>query len=369
MSTTAMKTPCKLGVGGGDCLDGFGARLKAARKMAGMSLQELADATGNLVTKQAISKYEKGKMLPGSDILDAFSKALGVKSGYFYRQPQVQLNGLEFRKRARLTKKDENRVKHLTLDFLERFIEIENVMGQQTVFENPLKKAPIEIHDDVEAAVMLLREKWKLGIAPVSNLMELLEENGVKILEVDLPEQFDGLSAWADAIPVIAVNKNHDLVRKRFTIVHELAHLMLNLKACTPNDLEKLCHNFAGAFLIPKEKMIEELGTHRSRITLFELKRLKGIYGISIMALMVRAKHLKIIRDAVYKKFFVLANKSGWRSGKAPEPGDYVGREYANRFSQLVSWAVSEDIITMSKGAELMNEMLPEFRKGFQIAA
>lgn len=350
-------------------MDGFGERLKAARKMAGMSLQKLSDRTGNIVSKQAISKYEKGKMFPGSDILIAISNALGVKTGFFYRQSQVKLTGLEFRKKSRLRKRDEERVKYQTLDFLERFIEIENVMGQQTPFANPLKNAVIENQKGVEKAAMLLRKAWGLGTAPVSNLMELLEDQGVRILEVDLPEEFDGLSAWADGIPVITVNKNHDLVRKRLTIVHELAHLMLNFKECTQDNLEKLCHNFAGAFLIPKEKMIEEIGAHRSRITFLELKKLKGIYGISLMALMVRARNLGIISDSVYKRFFILANKNGWRSGRVEEPGHYVGREYANRFWQLVSWAVAEDIITMSKGAELMNVKLPEFRKGFQIAA
>lgn len=349
-------------------MDGFGERLKSARKMAGMSLQELADATGNLISKQAISKYEKNKMFPGSDILNAISKALLVKPEYFYRQSHIQLTGLEFRKRSRLSKKDENRVKYLTLDFLERFIEIENVMGQNTAFQSPLCKYNIANQDDVESAAMELRKAWQLGTAPISNLMELLEDKGVKILEVDLPKQFDGLSAWAGNIPVITVNKNFDLVRKRFTIVHELAHLMLNFDDCDRKNLEKACHNFSGAFLIPKEKLIEEIGSHRSRITFLELKKLKGIYGISIMALMVRAKILGIINETVLKKFFILANKNGWRSGINPEPGHYVGREYANRFSQLVSWAVAEDIITMSKGAELMNLKFPEFRKGFKVA-
>ena len=350
-------------------MEGFGARLKAARKMAGMTQQELADATKNLITKQAISKYEKGKMFPASDILIAISKALGVKTGYFYRQSQVKLTGLEFRKKSKLSKRDEKRVKYQTLDFLDRFMEIESVMGQQTVFDNPLKDSAIKNLDDVEDAAKRLREAWGLGTAPVSNLMELLEDKGVRILEVDLPEQFDGLSAWAEVTPVISVNRNHDLVRKRFTIVHELAHLILNFGECSHGDLEKLCHNFAGAFMVPKEKMIEELGPQRSRVTFLELKKLKGIYGISLMALMVRAKNIGIVNDNSYKKFFILANKNGWRSGKKAEPGHYIGREYANRFRQLVSWAVAEEIITMSKGAELMNVGLPEFRKGFQIAA
>ena len=350
-------------------MEGFGERLKAARKMAGMSQQGLADATNNLVTKQALSKYEKGKMFPASDILVSISKALGVKSGYFYRQSQVELTGLEFRKKSRLSKKDENRVKYQTLDFLERYIEIESVMGQHAEFENLLDGFTIENLDGVETASMRLREAWDLGTAPVSNLMELLEDKGVRILEVDLPDEFDGLSAWADEIPVITVNKNRDLVRKRLTIVHELAHLILSFGECRDNDLEKLCHSFAGAFLIPKEKMIEELGSHRSKISFLELKKLKGIYGISILALVVRAKNLGIINENRYKAFFITASKKGWKSGKIKEPGEYIGREYANRFQQLVSWAVAEEIITMSKGAELMNVGLPEFRKGFQIAA
>ena len=107
----------------------------------------------------------------------------------------------------------------------------------------------------------------------------------------------------------------------------------------------------------------------RSKITFLELKKLKGIYGISIMALIVRAKNLGIISDNYYRKFFILASRNGWRSGNKKEPGEYVGREYANRFQQLVSWAVAEEIITMSKGAEMMNIGLPEFKKGFQIAS
>ena len=63
----------------------FGNRLAIARKMRGLSLQELADLTGNVVTKQAISKYEKGLMAPtpglgklGSEFMD--SKGVGGRA-------------------------------------------------------------------------------------------------------------------------------------------------------------------------------------------------------------------------------------------------------------------------------------------------
>ena len=66
-------------------LANFAERLKSARKMSGLSMAILADKTGHAVTKQAISKYEKGLMNPGGDALVALSRALGVKSDYFFR--------------------------------------------------------------------------------------------------------------------------------------------------------------------------------------------------------------------------------------------------------------------------------------------
>ena len=68
----------------------FGNRLKLARKMAGMSLQELSDALGNKVTKQALNKYELGEMKPTSEVLLALSKTLKVKPDYFLKRNMLK---------------------------------------------------------------------------------------------------------------------------------------------------------------------------------------------------------------------------------------------------------------------------------------
>ena len=86
------------------------------------------------------------------------------------------------------------------------------------------------------------------------------------------------------------------------------------------------------------------------------------------MALMIRAKNFGIVTESYCRQFFMLASRLGWKSGKTPEPGQYIGREYPNRFRQLVERAAAEEIISMSKGAELRNIGLVEFRKGFQFA-
>ncbi len=63
-------------------IDKFGERLNSARKMAGLSMEALAQKTDSIVTKQAIGKYEKGKINHSSEVLLALAKALDVKADY-----------------------------------------------------------------------------------------------------------------------------------------------------------------------------------------------------------------------------------------------------------------------------------------------
>lgn len=348
-------------------LANFGERLKSARKMSGLSMEALSERAGQAVTKQAISKYEKGLMNPGSDALIALSRALGVKSDYFFRSQKVSLGELEFRKKSKLGHKEEERVKYRTLDFLERYLEIEDIIGDKAIFKNPLSDTNVLDPEDAEKAALEVRRKWKLGEAPVSNLMELLEDKGIRIYAIETGEYFNGISAWAEDIPVIAVRKQDDLLRKRFTISHELGHILLKIHEKNDQKArEKLCHTFAGAFLLPKRAIRAELGEQRTKIALRELKKIKGIYGISIQAIMARAKHLGIISNYTYRNFCITVNTRGW---KTEEPGEYLGKEHANRFDHLVYRAAAEEIITFSRAAELLNLPLSEFRRAFQLVS
>ena len=78
----------------------FATRLIAARKMAGMSLQNLADKLGNIVTKQSLNKYEQGKMKPDSNLIIKLANILNVSVDYFFASPAVEINlaNVDFRK-------------------------------------------------------------------------------------------------------------------------------------------------------------------------------------------------------------------------------------------------------------------------------
>ncbi len=332
----------------------FGERLKSARKMAGLSLEQLAQQMGD-ITKQAINNYEKGKRKPDSRTVIMLSKALGVRPEYFFRKQIIDLGNFEYRKKVRLTKKEKERIEAKARDIISRYLEIENLLGENTVWENPLENFEIKKIEDVEEAALKLRKSWNLGNNAIPNLIETLEDNGIKVIYIDVNKDFDGLANFAGGIPIIIVNKKiEDTGRLRFTVAHELGHLLLKLDSVeNEKEKEKYCHTFAGAFLIPKEQIIKEFGgAHRSKIALTELISIKEEYGISIQAIAKRLHQLGVIGDSSYKKFNIIVNKNNWRR---KEPGEYKAKEKPERFNNLVHRAVAEGIITLSKAASLLN--------------
>ena len=346
-----------------EILKEFGNRLRLARKMAGLSMEDLIKKAEGIVTKQAISKYEKGIMKPSSDVLIRLALALGVKPEYFYRHSKIELSGMQFRNKSKLPVKIIESLKQRTIDFLERYIELENILGVHEKFINPLTDLSIESLKDVENAALRLRKNWDLGLAPIANLLELLEENGIKVFEVKNIKDFDGLTASVGDIHVIVINKDLPPDRIRFTAAHELAHILCEF----PEDCKKeeLCHAFAGAFLLPKEILERELMKKREQITLWELGEIKQLCGISMQAIVKRAHMLGIVSDFYYRNFQAMLNKKGW---KKVEPVEYEGKEKAIRFKQLLHYAVSEEIITLSRGAELANMSLSNFEENVRAA-
>ena len=296
-------------------LNDIGKRLLAARKMAGLSMEKLAIEAGSMVSKQAISKYERGIMKPGSEVLLALANSLGVKVAYFLRPRNLRLTGLEFRKKSRLSVAEQDRITYRTMDFLEKYLELEDILGVQSTFKNPVRNRRILENGDIERAAEDIRSAWNLGGSPIPQLTEILEDHGIKIVEVDAGANFDGLSGFAgeEKIPFIAIYGASDLVRKRFTIAHELAHLLLEFPHQEKRSSEKRCHAFAGALLLPEGVIREELGNRRKKITEWELKKLKGIYGISMQAVMARTLALGIINPQAYKQFCIYVKTHGWR--------------------------------------------------------
>lgn len=346
----------------------FAERFKSARLMNGFSLQDLADALDNQLSRQALHRYEKGEVIPDVEKINLLSKVLKVSPDYFFRSTKVELSEIEYRKLSKMPQKEASVIKEKTKEYLSRYLELEEVLGLANEFDNHLEDFEVVTsYKQVNKAAELLREKWGLGSGSLFNIAELLEDKNIKVVKLDVDEDFDGLQTFVnETIPVVAYNlkKANKPDRIRFTLLHELAHLLLKFGNATEKQKETLCHQFAGAMLLPEETLKAELGQHRNKLSINELGNIKKQYGISMQAVVMRAKDCRIINDHYTKQFFFLIKQMNW---KVDEPVDYQGVEESNRFEQLLFRALIEDQISMSKAAALNNKSLADFKKEYQM--
>ncbi len=354
----------------------IGGRIKLARRKSGFSLRNLAEAIGNKVSAQAIGKYERDEMEPSSGVLIALSKALGVSLDYLLDSQNIELTNVDFRTTANTSAKDRARVETEAIEWVDRYLQIENILeidGSRwaSPVRSPRKLAAIEEAEDLANEA---RSTWKLGCDPIPNMTELLEEKGLKVLIADLPKRVSGFTCIVRRandlpdVPVIVVNRDSSLERRRLTLAHELAHRIIDPVNLSEKDEERAANRFAGAFLIPKEHLQKEVGKHRSALGYKELVDLKCIYRVSAAALLVRLKDIGVISESVLTYAFQ-SYASGWRTSEPDplEPENLRGtRERPIRFERLCYRALAEDMISVVKAAELLRCPVSEVKKGLK---
>lgn len=343
----------------------FGERLKLARKKAGLSLDRLVEAIGGIVTKQAISKYERNQMMPDSKVLMALAQSLNVSLDYLFSDQVVDLAGVDFRKTVRTSAKDRARVEASVIDHMQRYLAIEQILELESAEWQPPKLTHAELAsiDDAERLASELRHAWDLGENPIPDMTALLEDHGIKVLMLDLPNSVSGMTCFATSsdgnnrLPVVVVNENQSLERRRFTLGHELAHrLFLPGDQVVGRDEEKAAQLFAGAFLMPANHLRKEAGSRRDRFGYREIIYLKRMYKVSAAALVVRLEQIGVIAKPTLSTIYQTIGRR-WRSTEPSplESKENEGKfERPRRFKRLGLWALAEEFISPTRAMELL---------------
>lgn len=334
-------------------MSNLGIRLQQARKAAGLSLRALADPLG--LSHAAIKKYEDGDVYPSSDILIKLAKALNVRVDFFFRPIKVSLENVKFRKRKKLSGKSEEAIKFEVIGQIERRLELENLYPESPMqrFEVPAD-IPQEMNSlqEVELAAEKLREHWKLGLAPIHDLIDALENQGIRVFVTDTDEEhFDGLSTVIDNQPIIVISAKWPGDRQRFNLAHELGHYILSKRLSPDIDEEKACNRFAGAFLFPRNAVLQAIGKERRAIEWQELLMLKEQFQLSMSAICYRLKDLEIIQQSYYEGLMIRFRQNGWYRKEPVE----IPSEKAHTFTQMLFHALGEKYIGESKAAELLS--------------
>lgn len=332
----------------------FAKRFAIARQRSGLSMQELADKAD--ISKQSVNKYEKGEMMPSSEILLKLKDVFDVDLDFFSRNSlacDIKLVQVEHREKEKLAPQEIEKLKGEAIEFLERYFELEKIANEKSKFSNPVADMEIKDKKDAEKAAKLVRKRWRLGNGPIKNVIGMLEAQGIKVYRAEYPETFNGFSAWAGTIPIIVVNFGiKEITRVRFTALHELGHLILQVPDEVDGKiLEKICDAFASELLLPTEMLILELGAFRSAISMQELKAIKEKFGISVLAIMVRTHIARIITSQTYNVWKMNYDKDV--INETGDFGEYSGDELSRRFDQLLFKCLVEEKISINKAASL----------------
>ncbi|MGE3802619.1 MAG: helix-turn-helix domain-containing protein [Candidatus Kapaibacterium sp.] len=335
-------------------------RLKQIRLARGLSLDALVEEMGGVVTKQAISKYETGKAQPTPTVLQSLAKTLGVKAAELLRPPQVAVDFIAYRKGAGLRKKEQVQVENLIERVLEERVRLQEMTGEVGVFNLPIQKFEIKSVEDAEKAAAKLREQWKLGDAPIANVVAMLEDHLIHVVEIDADEKFDGISAITNDQhgkprgAAVVSRRGLPGERQRMNLAHELGHIVMDV----PEDVdeEKAAFRFAGAFLAPADALQREVGLRRGFVQGEELVMLKLKYGISVQALLYRLQALGIIGPSHYRQWCIAINKQGYRKQEPYE----LEAEKPQWLRRTVLRALSEGLMNREDAERVLGDELSE---------
>lgn len=303
-----------------------GDRLADARELLGLTQVEVASSVG--LTSSALSQAERGRTTPSALNLARLALELRVDPGAFAHAPRPSMQMQpQFRHVRRTPKREQRKAGQLVQatarigDLLRTRVEFPD----RFEFAHPVDPdAPIEaVAAEIERTAGKTRKYLGLDasspIAP--SIVDPLEAGGITIVrDPETDENIDAYSAIVDELPIIILDGGDGSVwdRDNFNLAHELGHLVMHRGiGHTPGTkaVEAQAHRFAGAFLAPAAAIEDALPVALDWTAYLDLKRK---WGLSMAALVRRAKDLGVIDDATYTRAMKQRSAHGWRR---VEPG------------------------------------------------
>lgn len=280
-----------------------------AREYRGYTQTQLAKEIEGL-SQSNLSKFEKGINVLSDEVIHRITSFLNFPMEFFDKRISIVCENAEYRRKATITKKQKTEQ-----DYSNKLIGY-LIDQMASSIEWPEFKFPtLDLEDGFtpEYAAQHIRKFLRLKEGePVRNIMQLLEDNGIIIVEIKAFEKFDGVSFLTDeGYPVIVLNQNFDNCRKRFSLAHELGHIIMHLAGrfaiSEHRNKETEANIFASEFLLPADAIRNSLRS----LKFSYLADLKRYWLTSMASLIRRAKDLKCIDSNRYTYLNIELSRSG----------------------------------------------------------
>lgn len=320
--------------------------LVLARESRGMTQADVAERSH--ISQGSISKWENRLAEPFDGATERLSAALHYPTRFFY-QPEAYygLPPTFYRKRASVGKRMLNRL-HARMTVIR--LHLVRLLRSVTLEPGlPLPELEVDEQGSPEEVARVLRATWMVRAGPIPALVDLLERAGILVIPLDPGIEKVDAVGWnlPDLPPLIFFNPAAPPDRIRFSIAHELGHLVMH--RIPTEDMEGEANRFAAEFLAPSD----QLAGHLRELSLERLARLKLVWRISMAALLYRAKELDCLTDRQYRYYWTQFGKRGWRTR---EPGsDQIPLEEASLLNGILQLHLTDLGYTLEDLATALN--------------
>lgn len=300
-----------------------GARLTLARHLAGLRKSDLATLVKKSPT--AVAAWESGAKRPTPATVAQLALSLSVDPGFFAVRP-ADVAALSTTPHFRSLRSTSQLARDQAFAYGQVAVDIATSLERHVEFPDlDLPIYPVATDDPEddgpEQAAQLVREQWGIDAGPAGHLIRLLENHG--ILVVFSPPQAASVDAYSfdsRLRPVVVLNPiKRDYYRQRFDVAHELGHLIMHGDAEPGGRIvEDQAHRFAAELLMPADEIRDLLPATMGGSTWRTLGKLKEQWGVSMQALLFRARRLGRLGDVSYRNAMTTISARGWRRD---EPG------------------------------------------------
>ena len=361
----------------------LGQRLQAARKEVDLTQQAVAEATG--LARTTIVSIEKGDRLPKDEELLQFSKLYARPVHELLRQ-QIPSDPLVVQ--FRTTRRVEAKLDQEIVQKLEEFQYLcEDYLYLEQILANPLpqKSVPIYAFEAsntispkllAEDAAGAERNRLGLGDAPILNLQDLLENEGLRIFQLKLPSRVSGFFGYTQILgPCVAVNSEHAIARRQWSLAHEYAHFLTQRHQVDISvyygyqhvpEGELFANTFANAFLMPASSVsrrFHEIKRARGSVLPADLTLLAHFFFVSFEAMARRLEELQLIRSGSYERMIALGFKPQEAASLLElKPHPFNENALPFRYQYLATEALVKEEITEEEFAHLLRTDLVRAR-------
>jgi Zn-dependent peptidase ImmA (M78 family)/transcriptional regulator with XRE-family HTH domain len=294
-----------------------GNMLRLARQRLGLTQKVAAGRLG--VAQPVLSRFENGIADPDDGLLFKAGQVYEVPRAFFDLSdpvygPPVSVHPMP-RAKADVTARDLDMV---TAELNIRVMQLRRFL--QSVDFEPTADLPsfnVEEWGSPSRVAAMVRAHWGVGPGPIKSVTALVERAGVIVGTSD----FGGASISGMTFkvpgqpPLVLLNAQHPADRMRYTLSHELGHIIMH-KFPTPN-MEDEAQQFASHFLMPDADIRSAFAGRR--ITLELLASLKPEWKVAMQALLMKAKSLNAVLPNQNRYLWQQISSRGWRLREPPE--------------------------------------------------